>query len=180
MSELAGQARSLRPALSPPARGFVQRSAGGLRPRACPTISLVLLAAIGLCRGAVTDTIYHRLYPPPAPVQVHPVEGLDAHISDGKLHLRLKDFVELVLLNSTDIHLARLDELTAADAIVNSRAILDPFLQLGWNFDRSVSPGYSQIQGAQSVNSLVENSNILYQQFLPTGQQLQFGFNAIR
>ena len=126
------------------------------------------------------EPAYHRLYPPPPPVEVHPVEGLEQHVFDGKLHLRLKDFVELVLLNSTDIHLDRLDELTAADAITTAKGPFDPQLQLGWNAYRSISPGYSQIQGAQSVNSLTETSTILFNQLLPTGQQIQVGFYGIR
>lgn len=142
-----------------------------------------LLLALALARAETfpfTDSIYRRLYPPPSAVEVRPVEGLDKHIFDGKLHLRLKDFVELVLANSTDIHLDRLDELTAADAILSAHGLLDPQLQLQWNAFRSISPGYSQIQGAQSVNSLSETSNILYNQILPTGQILQLGFVGVR
>jgi len=113
-------------------------------------------------------------------VEVHPVEGLDAHIFDGKLHLRLKDFVELMLLNSTDIHLARLDELTAAANIVSAKGPFDPVLQVGWNAYRSISPGYSQIQGASSVNNLSETAILGYQQLLPTGQTINAGFTGIR
>ena len=53
----------------------------------------------------------------PETVQVRDVQGIADHISAGKLHLTIKDFLELVLKNSTDVNLTRLDVYTAADQI---------------------------------------------------------------
>src|SRR5581483_274307 len=157
---------SRRSAMNRLARGFL-----------CALLAAVIPAAQSL---PVVDSIYRRLYPPPAPVRVRAVEGLDAHIFDGKLHLRLKDFIALALQNSTDIRIARLSLLTAADAIISAKAPFDPLLNLGWNAYRQISSSYSEIQGAPTVNNLTETGNILFQQFMPTGQNVQVGFTSVR
>ncbi|HZU28328.1 MAG TPA: TolC family protein [Bryobacteraceae bacterium] len=144
--------------------------------------AIAVLAAVLARAGSlpVMDSVYRRLYPPPGPVEMRPVQGLDAHIFDGKLHLRLRDFIELVLLNSPDVELLRLNELTAAANITGAKAPFDPQLQLGWNAYRSISPGYSQIQGAQSVNNLIETGNLQYIQLLPSGQNINVQFTGAR
>jgi outer membrane protein TolC len=73
-------------------------------------------------------------------VQVKDIQGLSQRISDGKLHLRLKDFLELVLKNSTDVQLTRLDVYTAAYQIMAAKAPFDPTLGLQFNTLRSVTP----------------------------------------
>ena len=73
----------------------------------------------------------------PETVQVREVQGIAERIVDGKLHLTLKDFLELVLRNSTEVNLTRLDVYTAADQIRAAQAVFDPFLSLGFNALRS-------------------------------------------
>jgi len=53
----------------------------------------------------------------PATVQPRDVQGLAARIADGKLRLTLRQFLELVLANSTDINITRLDVYTSADQV---------------------------------------------------------------
>jgi outer membrane protein TolC len=73
-------------------------------------------------------------------MHVKDIEGLSSRIVDGKLHLRLREFLELVLKNSTDIQLTRLDVYTAANDITATKAPFDPSLALSFNTLRSVSP----------------------------------------
>jgi outer membrane protein TolC len=76
-------------------------------------------------------------------IEVKDVQGISDRVVDGKLHLHLRDFLELVLKNSTDIHLTRLDVYTAANQITSAKAPFDPAVGLGFNALRSVSPlGY--------------------------------------
>lgn len=76
-------------------------------------------------------------------VEVRDIQGISDRIAGGKLHLRLKDFLELVLKNSTGIHLTQLDVYTAANQITGAKAPFDPAIALGFNTLRSVSPlGY--------------------------------------
>src|SRR6516164_6003383 len=82
--------------------------------------------------------LYRRFHP--ETVKVREVEGIPEHVVDGKLHLKLKDFLELVLKNSTAVNLTRLDVYTAADQIEAAKAVFDPSLSLGFNFFHSVEP----------------------------------------
>jgi outer membrane protein len=116
----------------------------------------------------------------PETVQVSDVQGIAERIRGGKLNLMLKDFLELVLKNSTDINLTRMDVYTAADQVKAARAVFDPAVSLGFNTLRVASPQVSQIGGASTLSSLTENSSLNYQALLPTGQTASAGFTATR
>ena len=126
----------------------------------------------------LSSTIYRAFHP--ETVRVEEVAGLRERIVDGKLHLHLKDFLELVLKNSTAIHLSRLDVYTAADQITFSKSPLDPLLTGGYNSQRNVYPEYDQIEGAQTLSSLTQTSSLNYQQLLPTGQTVNATFSGVR
>ena len=133
-------------------------------------------------------------------VEVKEVAGLQQRVSDGKLHLNVKDFLALVLKNSADIQITRLDVYTAADQITGAKAPFDPTIQLGFDGLRSVYPlGYAiggpfdsgstggtgsgslgQINLPQTINSLDQRSTVEYNQLLPTGQQITANFTADR
>ncbi len=112
----------------------------------------------------------------PETVQVREVRGVTDRIVAGRLSLTLKDFLELVLMNSTDINLARLDVYTAADQVLATRAPFDPALNLGFTTFRSTSPSFSQISGAPTLSSLNQNSSIGFQQLMPTGGSASLGY----
>jgi outer membrane protein TolC len=146
-------------------------------------LGVVLLLAAPSCLAAsfpLVDGFYRRLYPPPAEVRVRAVEGLSERIQDGKLHLHLKDFIELVLRNSTDIQLTRLDVLTAATAVTAAKAPFDPQVNLGYVTNRMDTPQYSQIGGAPTLNTLSDTAQIGFQQLLPSGQTVGASFDGNR
>jgi outer membrane protein TolC len=149
---------------------------------ACALAAVFLLGAASALAGSmpVVDSIYRRLYPPPAEVRVRSIEGLEERIQDGKLHLRLRDFIALVLRNSPDIQITRLDVLTSTNAVTSAKSVFDPQLGLGFNVNRTESPEFTQLGGAPTLNSLTDNATINYQQNLPTGQQISVGFNGER
>jgi outer membrane protein TolC len=102
-------------------------------------LACVLAAAQVLPAANVFDNyMQHRFNA--ETVQVKDIQGLSQHISGGQLHLRLKDFLELLLKNSTDVHVTQLDVYTAAYQITAAKAPFDPTLQLQFNTLRSVSP----------------------------------------
>lgn len=102
-------------------------------------MACVLAAAQTLPAANVFDNyIQHRFNA--ETVQVKDIQGLSQYVRGGQLHLRLKDFLELVLKNSTDVHLTRLDVYTAAYQITAAKAPFDPTLGLQFNTLRSVSP----------------------------------------
>jgi outer membrane protein TolC len=116
----------------------------------------------------------------PDTVKLRDVSGIAERIADGKLNLMLIGFLELVLRNSTDINLTRLDVYTAANQIQFARAVFDPVVALGFNTVRSVSPQVSQIGGASTLSALNQNSFINYQELLATGQTGSVGFSSSR
>jgi outer membrane protein TolC len=122
--------------------------------------------------------LHKRFYP--EIVKVRDVEGIGEQIVDGKLVLKLKNFLELVLKNSTDVNLTRLDVYTAADQIEAAKAVYDPTVNLGFNTFRSVTPQSSQLGGAETLSTLIQNSFVNYQQVAPTGQTFSGGFSAAR
>jgi outer membrane protein TolC len=107
------------------------------------------LAAFALCLLALSSMLFSATNPftdyvdwryHPLNMHVKDTEGLSARIVDGKLRLHLREFLELVLKNSTDIQLTRLDVYTAADNMTASKTPFDPSLALSFSILRSVSP----------------------------------------
>jgi outer membrane protein TolC len=123
--------------------------------------------------------VYARRFRGPD-LRVRDIEGIDERIRDGKLHLRLKDFLELVLKNNTEIQIMRLEVLPAADAVLAAKAVFDPSVWLGFSGVRSTTPSYSQISGAQSLSSLNYQTQIGASQMLPSGQSVSAGFSGTR
>ena len=126
----------------------------------------------------VADWFNHRFHP--ETVQVREVRGIAERIKDGRLALTIREFLELVLRNSTDINITRLDVYTAAESVKSSQAVFDPSLTMGFSTVRAVSPQFSQIAGASTLSSLNQNSNISFQELLPTGQNGSIGFSTSR
>jgi outer membrane protein len=170
----------------------------------------VLAKFLALCLSTVqiipaTDlfrSYYNHRFDAPE-MQVREVEGLPSRISDGKLHLVLRDFLTLVLKNSADIQMVRMDVYTQANQIVAAKAPFDPSLLAGFSTLRSLSPPFyfptigtgtgtgSLGAGAgagssiglitpQTINSLAQQSNLSYSQLLPTGQTINTTFGASR
>jgi outer membrane protein len=147
-----------------------------------PGTSLAILTLCATVLSAATlpipQWVDHRFNP--ETVKMRDVQGISERIADGKLNLTLKEFLELVLRNSTDINITRLDVYTAADQIQFAHAVFDPLVSLGFNASRSVSPQFSQIGGASTLSSLNQNSFANFQEMLPTGQTGSVGFTAAR
>jgi len=160
-----------------------RRRFGRTEVRPC-TLKRAPLAVLGLLLCPVVfaasfrDFIAERFRGPN--VQVREVAKIQEHVFDGKLHLNVKDFIELLLKNNTQINLVRLDVLNAADAVLGAKAPFDPNIQASFNGTRTISPQFSEIGGAQNLNSLGETTSINYTQTLESGQILNLGFNGQR
>jgi outer membrane protein TolC len=147
------------------------------------------VAAGALCHGQEPLKRYWQSRFGGSEVQTREVEGVQQHISDGKLHLQLRDFLALVLKNYTDIQVTRLDVFTQANQVISAKAPFDPTLNLSFNTLRSVSPLSYAISGSpsggqfqlpQTFSSLSQSSVIDYKQLLPTGQTFESTFNVNR
>lgn len=162
------------------ARRFEQR--GRRYPQKARVPALQLVMCLAMCRlsfaATLPDFIMERFRGPD--VQVREVEGVKERVQDGKLHLNVKDFLALLLKNNTEINIARLDVLNAADAIVGAKAPFDPSVTAGFNSTRSLTSQSSQIGGAAELDFLSQTTLMNYQQLLETGQTVSVGFDASR
>ncbi len=136
-------------------------------------------------------------------VQVKELQSLSQRIVDGKLHLTVREFLELALQNFADVKIAGLEVMTAADQITGAKSVFDPNVLLDFSALRSVSPlgfgfgevfnstgsggqgstsgsGLNQVTLPETINSLTQNSSVAYTQLLPTGEQFQATFGATR
>jgi outer membrane protein len=147
--------------------------------RRLPVALLIYLAGTAHAETNFLRGYFDRRFHPDV-VQERDVEGLDARIADNKLVLHLDDFIALVLKNSTDIRLTRLDVYTAADAVTAAKAPFDPQLRLSFATTRSVTPEFNQITGAPSLNSLTQTSQATFQQTIGAGPTVSGNFNAVR
>ncbi len=144
---------------------------------------LIALLTIALvCRASdpfsVGGYMRHRFHPDI--VQERDVEGLEAHIVDGKLVLTIQSFLELLLKNSTDIRITQLDIYNAADSVIAAKAPFDPQLILSFNTTRTAQPEPSQISGAETLDSLSQNSQASFSQVLGSGPTVSASYNANR
>lgn len=101
-------------------------------------------------------------------VTIQPPVRLKDYVVDGKLVLSLKNYLDLVLANNTDIAIQRLSIEVPKNAIQRAFAIFDPLLTSNFNATRSNTPAINQLQGAQVVSQLNQPLNTRLQQLLPT------------
>ncbi|MBV9265429.1 MAG: TolC family protein, partial [Acidobacteriaceae bacterium] len=97
-----------------------------------------LLVCLQLQGEAVNNYIKRRFNG--EDVQVRDIQGLAERIQDGKLHLYLRDFIELVLKNSPDVQLSRLDAYTQANQITAAENPFDPVLTASFQSQRAITP----------------------------------------
>lgn len=142
-------------------------------PRFRAIAALVALLAAPL--GAQSLLHFHT----PTP-QVRPIAGLNQRVKNGELHLTLRDFLQLVLANDTQVQLLQLNDATARFGVIAAESPFDPTLTASFSPTRSVTPQTSQTSGAETLSSLNQRTSVGYTQVLPTGQTVQASFGAIR
>ncbi len=114
------------------------------------------------------------------PLRLRPVAGLRAHVGPHGLQLSLRQFLLLVLRNDPQVQLARLNVSQTATQALAARAPYDPQLAFDFGSTRQLAPQYSQLGGANTLDSLSQNSSINFSERLPSGQTFSAGFNGNR
>jgi outer membrane protein len=112
-----------------------------------------------------------RAAPLPAP------QGLQDHVSNGKLVLSLDDSIRLALSNNTDIRIdhSRID--FALDNLGRTHSPFDPLATSSFSDSRAKTPAINQTQGATVPNNLSQATNFGYSQTFQTGTNFQTLFN---
>ncbi|MBL8228308.1 MAG: TolC family protein [Bryobacterales bacterium] len=108
------------------------------------------------------------------PVRLH------EFVVNGKLELSLKNYVELVLANNTDIEIQRLAVEIPKNQTLRAAGIFDPQFQGRFAATRSNSQTIDVLAGAATLSQLNQPWNFNYVQTLSTGTQIQAGFNGAK
>ncbi len=116
----------------------------------------------------------------PLPIRLRPIAGLRARVHNGELHLRLRDFLRLVLTNDPGIQVMRLQVVGSHAQVTSARAAFDPSMDVNFDTQRSTSPATTALAGAPTASTLLQNSAINFRQLLPWGQDVSIGFTATR
>jgi len=113
----------------------------------------------------------------PAP-PLAPLQGLQDHVSNGKLVLSLDDAIRLALANNTDIRFDRSQIEFAQDSLHRAHGPFDPLVTSSFADSRSKTPAITQTQGAAIPDQLVQTTVFGFAQTFQTGTNFQISFNA--
>jgi outer membrane protein TolC len=106
-----------------------------------------------------------------------PVHLRDFVVS-GKLELSLKDYLELVMENNTDIRVQILNVQIPKDAIMRAYGQFDPVLTGSFQSTRASTPPTSKLVEASILTTLTQPAKFGISQTLETGTSYSVGFSA--
>jgi len=122
---------------------------------------------------------FRRMYvTPPTKVELRPPARLRDYVVNGKLELSLKNYVDLVMSNNTDIEIQRVNVDLQRDAITRAYSIFDPIFQANFSAQRSKAPSSNALDGSATLNQLSQPASFTYNQTLQNGTQINAGFAA--
>ncbi len=117
---------------------------------------------------------------PAVRVELQPPVRLKDFVVRGKdgpqLELSVHDFLELVMANNTDIAITRLTVDNAQNAITRSFGVFDPLATARWTSTRSKSPTSDTLQGASTLNTLLQPANFQFSQLTQSGASYNVSF----
>lgn len=118
----------------------------------------------------------HLFSHPTGRVELKPPVRIDDRVVDGKIELSLRAYLDLVMANSPDIEIQRLNVETRKNAIERAFGIFDPFASASFSTTRTKTPATDLLSGAAALNTLSQPANFSYQQKLETGTSYSVGF----
>ncbi len=96
------------------------------------------------------------------------------------LELSLDDAVQQALENNLSVQISRLARQSSGFALSAARRVYTPSLVLDTNFQESLSPSETQLDGADQNERDTMNYNLQFQQLLPFGANYSVQFNNNR
>ncbi len=133
-----------------------------------------------ISRPEVRET-YRGLTSPRAVSGVLPApQHLVDYVAGGKLRLSLEDAILLTLENNTAIRINELQVESAKYSLLRTHQPFDPQAFASFNAERSVTPASYQLQGASTLSTLDQLSQLTYSQRFETGTNFQTSFNTTR
>src|SRR6266481_1229240 len=105
-------------------------------------------------------------------------QGLQDHVSNGKLVLSLDDSIRLALLNNTDVRLDHSQIEFAQNNLHRTHGPFDPLLTSSFADNRTKTPAITQTQGAAIPDTLSQTTAFGYAQTFQTGTNFQTSLNT--
>lgn len=100
---------------------------------------------------------------------------LQDYVVNGKLTLSLRNYLDLVMQNNTDVEIQRVQLEYSKNSIQRAFAVFDPLLTSSFAATRSKSATTSQLQGANVLSTLDQTFASTVTQTLPTGTEVTAG-----
>ena len=141
---------------------------------------LVVIAPLLMARGQTRETFRGLLKPEVRSPKISAPQRLRDYVRDGKLTLSLNDVIVLTLENNSLVHVNEAQIEGAKFSLVRTYQPFDPVLQVLGNVNRTSFPGFSQIQGPGTFNSLSQLGQVTYTQMFQTGTIVQVQQTAAR
>src|SRR5439155_19559338 len=116
---------------------------------------------------------HQKSLPPPTPPQ-----GLEDHVTNGKLVLSLDDTIRLALGNNTDMRLERAQIDFAHNNLHRAKTAFDPLVTSSFSDNRAKSPTITQIQGPPVLDTLSQTTTLGVAKTFQTATNFQSPFNA--
>src|SRR5262245_31010279 len=85
---------------------------------------------------------------PPPRVELQPPARLESFVTDGRLELSLRSYVDLVLANNTDIQIERASIEVPRNNILRQYGIFDPTIFASFQATRQETPANDVLAGA--------------------------------
>ena len=124
-----------------------------------------------------TRAYFHKHFAPPDTlVQLAAPVRLTDYVAGGKLELSLKNYLELVMANNTEIAVQKVSVQFNTNAVTRAFGIFDPLASASFAVTRALSPSGSTLAGASKLNQLTQPLSLSYQQLLPTGTSFNIGY----
>lgn len=121
-----------------------------------------------------------RFMTPSTRVELRPPVRLQDFVHNGQLELSLRDYLELVLANNTDIALQRLTIERPKNAIERAFSVFDPAFvgTFSATREKTLPTRLTDAAGEDIVNQLRQNARFAYTQTLQTGTSFEVAFTG--
>jgi outer membrane protein len=130
---------------------------------------------------------FKRMYKVEHPkIELQAPVKLSDYVQGDKLELSLRNYIELVLANNTDVQIQRLTIETPRNQILRAHSIFDPVVISTFAATRRETPSVDRFVGNEAqfgsdvLSALSQPFTLRGQQLLPTGTLYSVGFDANR
>jgi outer membrane protein TolC len=106
---------------------------------------------------------------PSTRIELQPPARLADYVQNGKLVLSLKAYLDLVMMNNTDVSIQRLTVERSQNSLLGSYSRFDPSMTLSLNHQRSTSTSADRFDQVSQLKNLSQSASLGFSQLLSSG-----------